>query len=48
MAIEKESKIADNLLNGKGEWGVNVVPRLQTEKDMLGTIEEKPMSTSQT
>ena len=26
--------------------GVNVVPRLQTEKDRLGTIEENPMSTN--
>ena len=40
LAIERESREVDNLLNGKGEWGINIVPRLQTEKDRLGKIEE--------
>ena len=45
LAIEKESREADNLLNGKGEWGLNVVPRLQSEKDRLGVIPENPVLT---
>ena len=40
--IERESKDVDNLLNGKGEWGLNVVPRLQSDKDILGLTSENP------
>ena len=46
LAIKKESREAYNLLNGKGEWGLNVVPRLQSEKDRLGVIPENPDSNS--
>ena len=35
-------------LNGKGEWGINIVPRLQTEKDRLGKIEENQAILSST
>ena len=48
LAIERESREVDNLLNGKGEWGINIVPRLQTEKDRLGKIEENQALTSST
>ena len=36
LLIESESNQCDLLMNGKGEWGINVVPRLQTERDRLG------------
>ena len=48
LAIERESREVDNLLNGKGEWGINIVPRLQTEKDRLGKIEENQAIPSST
>ena len=33
LAIEAEKYKCQNLLNSKGEWGMNILPRLQTEKD---------------
>ena len=30
-----ENEKCDILLNGKGEWGLNVLPRLKTEDDQL-------------
>ena len=46
LIIEKESRLVDNLFNGKGELGMNVVPRLQSEKDGLGICKENPPITS--
>ena len=46
LAIERESKKVDILMNGKGEWGINVVPRLQTEKDRLGIISESSQAST--
>ena len=48
LAIERESREVDNLLNGEGEWGINIVPRLQSENDRLGKIEENQALTSST
>ena len=46
LLIEKESRVVDNLLHGKGEWVINGVPRLQSEKKRLGMCEENPTITS--
>ena len=42
LAIEAEKYKCQNLLNSKAEWGMNIVPRLQTEKDLLGITLETP------